>query len=500
MTLSERLAENVRACFAGIWVQSYEHEDALLEIARLCHSENWRLATWDIDQGLRPSGQSDSDLSETTGADPLAAVRTLGAMGTDDSASLLVLVNFHRFLNSAEIVQAVARQINHGKNNRTFIVILSPVVQIPTELEKLFVCIEHELPDRQQIEEIARGVATEDGELPDGVDLERVLDAACGLTRYEAEGAFSLSLVRHGRVEPSAIWELKSQTLTKSGLLSLHSGSESFADLGGLDSLKAFCLRAMRPRTNNSNRHKPRGVLLLGVPGTGKSAFCKALGNETGRPTLTLDVGALMGSLVGQTEERTRQALRIVDAMQPAVLFIDEVEKALSGVSGSGQSDSGVSARMFGSLLSWLNDHESDVFVVCTANDVTKLPPEFCRAERFDGLFFLDLPGKEQKQSIWRLYLDLFGIEADQRLPEDQDWTGAEIRACCRLAALLDVPIVQAAQNIVPVAITAAESVERLRNWASGRCLSADKTGIYTSAGRSSQKTRRRIPRDPSVN
>jgi hypothetical protein len=115
-------------------------------------------------------------------------------------------------------------------------------------------------------------------------------------------------------------------------------------------------------------------------------------------------------------------------------------------------------------------------------------------------LFFLDLPGKEQKQSIWRLYSDLFGIEADQRLPEDQDWTGAEIRACCRLAALLDVPIVQAAQNIVPVAITAAESVERLRNWASGRCLSADKTGIYTSAGRSSQKTRRKIPRDPSVN
>ena len=168
-----------------------------------------------------------------------------------------------------------------------------------------------------------------------------------------------------------------------------------------------------------------------------------------------------MGSLVGQTEERTRRALRIVDAMQPAVLFVDEVEKALSGVAGSGQSDSGVSARMFGSLLSWLNDHESDVFVVCTANDVTKLPPEFCRAERFDGLFFLDLPGKEQKQTIWRMYLDLFRHrDADQRLaPRSESWTGAEIRACCRLAALLDVPLVQAAQNIVPVAITAAESV-----------------------------------------
>ncbi|MBL6704492.1 MAG: AAA family ATPase, partial [Planctomycetaceae bacterium] len=324
--------------------------------------------------------------------------------------------------------------------------------------------------------------------------------AACGLTRYEAEGAFSLSLVRHGRVEPTSIWELKSQTLTKSGLLSLHCGSESFADLGGLESLKAFCLRAMRPHQGSTRALKPRGVLLLGVPGTGKSAFCKALGNETGRPTLTLDVGALMGSLVGQTEERTRRALRIVDAMQPGVLFVDEVEKALSGVAGSGQTDSGVSARMFGSLLSWLNDHESDVFVVCTANDVTKLPPEFCRAERFDGLFFLDLPGKEQKQAIWRMYLDLFGIEGDQRLPDDQNWTGAEVRACCRLAALLDVPLVQAAQNIVPVAITAAESVDQLRSWASGRCLSADKSGIYTNASGSTGKSRRKIPRDPSVN
>jgi len=265
-----------------------------------------------------------------------------------------VLVNFHRFLKSAEVVQAVSRQIVQGKSNRTFVVILSPVVQIPTELEKLIVCIEHELPDRKQIEEIARGVATEEGELPDGADLERVLDAACGLTRYEAEGAFGLSLVRHGRVEPSSIWELKSQTLTKSGLLSLHRGSESFADLDGLESLKAFCLRAMRPHQGSTRALKPRGLLLLGVPGTGKSAFCKALGNETGRPTLTLDVGALMGSLVGQTEERTRRALRIVDAMQPAVLFVDEVEKALSGVAGSGQTDSGVSARMFGSLLSWL--------------------------------------------------------------------------------------------------------------------------------------------------
>ena len=373
-------------------------------------------------------------------------------------------------------------------------------MQIPPELERLFVCINHELPDGAQLEDIARGIATEEGELPDGLELVRVLDAAAGLTRYEAEGAMSLSLVRHGHLEPSAIWQLKAQTLTKSGLLSLHSGHESFETLGGLASLKAFCLRALRQRAGNDSHVRARGVLLLGVPGTGKSAFAKSLGHKTGRPTLTLDVGALMGSLVGQTEQRTRQALDIVDRMQPAVLFIDEVEKALAGATGSGAADSGVSSRMFGTLLSWLNDHESDVFVVCTANDVSRLPPEFARCERFDAIFFLDLPGDTQRQSIWQLYLRQFQLEASQRRPRDADWTGAEIRACARLAALLDVPLTEAAKNIVPVATTAAEAVERLRGWASGRCLSAEVPGIYQHHAAAAPSTRRHVQRDPSHN
>jgi SpoVK/Ycf46/Vps4 family AAA+-type ATPase len=241
-------------------------------------------------------------------------------------------------------------------------------------------------------------------------------------------------------------------------------------------------------------------VLLLGVPGTGKSAFAKSLGNETGRPTLTLDVGSLMGSLVGQTEQRTRQALQIVDAMQPAILFVDELEKGLAGSTGSGQSDSGVTTRMLGTLLGWLNDHRSDVFVVCTANDISKLPPELTRAERMDAIFFLDLPSAQQRQAIWQLYLSAYGLEPNQKLPKDESWTGAEIQSCCRLAALLDVPLVQAAQNVVPVAVTSAERVDHLRQWADGRCLSAEQPGLFRcppATGRS----RRRIERtDPSNN
>ena len=159
-----------------------------------------------------------------------------------------------------------------------------------------------------------------------------------------------------------------------------------------------------------------------------------------------------MGGIVGDTERNTRQALRIADAMAPSILFLDEVEKGLSGVASSGQTDGGVSARLFGTFLTWLNDHVSDVFVIATCNDITKLPPEFARAERFDGCFFLDLPHETERRAIWNLYLGHFELDAAQRLPNDIGWTGAEIRACCRLAALLDLPLVAAAENIVPVA------------------------------------------------
>jgi ATPase family protein associated with various cellular activities (AAA) len=497
MTLSQRLAEYVRACFTGIWIESHEHEDALAEMARLCRAENWRLATWDIDRGLSVGGRQ----PDAAGQDPLAAVRALNALADqeeDNGASLLVLVNFHRFLNSPEIVQSLARQITVGKQNRTFIVVLAPVVQIPVELEKLFVCLEHELPTRAQLQEIATGIADKPGELPEGVALESLLDSAAGLTRYEAEGAFSLSIIRNGRLAPETIRDLKSQMLKKSGLMQLHRGGERFADLGGLEALKTFCLRALSPKPNLSPLARPRGILLLSPPGCGKSQFCKALGNEVGRPTIVLDIGSLMGSLVGQSEQNVRRALQIADAMAPCLIYADEIDNALSGVASSGQTDSGVSARLFGTLLTYLNDHESDVMFCASCNDISKLPPEFSRAERFDGVFFIDLPGQREKQTIWQMYLEKFGLNSKEQRPVDTDWTGAEIRACCRLSALLELPLLEAGKNIVPVAVTSAESVERLRNWASGRCLSADKPGIYRRDAQA--ESRRRVSRNTSNN
>jgi hypothetical protein len=502
MSLSQRLGEYVAAAFTGIWVVSHEHPDALAEIARLCRDRQWALASWDVDRGLVTCGQPAAAMT----GDPVAAIRAISALANPESSALLVLPNFHRFLQSAEVVQALAHQIQQGKTNRSFVIVLSPVVQIPVELEKHFVVIEHDLPDRAQLQQIATSIATEDGELPQGQDLDRLLDAAVGLTRFEAEGAFSLSLVREQRLVPQTVWELKEGMLKKSGLLQLHRGTECFADLGGLGSLKQFCTRALAGGKRNgaaaaaASAARARGVMLLSPPGCGKSAFCKALGNETGRPTLILDVGALMGSLVGSTEQNTRTALRIVDAMSPCILFIDEVEKALAGLASSGQTDSGVSARLFGTFLSWLSDHTSDVFVVCTANDVSKLPPEFGRAERFDGLFFLDTPGSAEKAAIWPIHLKRYGltVASSNPRPDDRDWTGAEIQSCCRLAALLDLPLKDAAKNVVPVAVTAAESVERLRAWAAGRCLDASTPGVYTRGAAPPATTGRRVARPAS--
>jgi hypothetical protein len=496
MALAERLQELVRAAFGGVYVLSFEHDDAVVEIAGLCRREGWSLAVWDVDRGLGRPGPGDGGAAGTD-ADPLAAIRSLGAPASADGAAILVLRNFHRFLNSVEVVQALDSRISAGKRDRTLVVVLAPVVQIPVELERQFVVVEHEPPDRDQLLRIARGVATEPGELPEGDDLGRVLDAAAGMTRMEAENALSLALVRRGRVVPEVIWDMKVQGLKKAGLLEMHRGAETLDGLGGLAHMKSFCLRALRGR---SRKAEPRGVLVLGVPGTGKSEFARRLGNEVGLPTILVDLGRLKGGLVGETERRTRQALRQLSATAPNIAFFDEIEKMAAGVESGGRSDGGVAAGQFGSLLTHMSDRPGESFFIFTANDVRRLPPEFTRAERLDAIFFVDLPGRDERRAIWDIYVRAFELDPAQRRPRDDSWTGAEIKACCRLAALLEVPLVEAAANIVPVAVTAAESIERLRDWASGRCLDADRPGIF-ARGDVAGKARRKVDRgDPSLN
>ncbi len=478
--LKETLSELVCAAFSGIWIVTHEPEEAVREILRLSQEKQWSTVLWSVSEGFQSAGQT---LEQPH--DPLSAARYLvGTGSTGSTTHLLVLRNFHRFLGNPEIAQTLAHRLHVGKAERRFVVIVAPLVQIPVELEKQFVVIDHELPNRQQLAVIAEDL--NGGPLPD-LNHSRVLDAASGLTRDEAEGAFALSLARHGEIAPSTVFELKAKSLARSGLVRVHKGTESFQDLGGLEALKSFASRALQA----SGSVPARGIVLLSVPGCGKSAFAKALGNEAGRPMLHLDIGTLMGSLVGQSETNIRQALKIAEAMSPCVLFIDEVEKAFSAVGGQG--DSGVTTRVFGTLLTWLADKTSDVFVVVTANDISKLPSEFTRAERFDGVFFIDLPDRKEKDGVWGLAKARFGLPTASDHPSDADWTGAEITSCCRLAALLKVSLKEAANFVVPVAKTARESVESLRQWAQGRCLSANQPGIYQGKMTKSSAARRSV-------
>ena len=495
MTLIQQLKDYIHAAFSGIWLMTLEPDEVQREIVHLCQSEGWQLHAWDVAQGCYGNGLSGGK------QDPLFPLNAeTQATKATDLTCLVVLHNFHRFLQNPVVMQTLFNRVIEGKGQRTFYVILSPVVQLPVELEKVFVVLEHDLPNKNDLMAIANevecGEGTAKAPLTDQ-DWAPVL-AASGLTRYEAEGSFALSLARHGRITPEEVWQLKASMLKKSGLLELHRGPEKFADLGGLEALKDFCRKALiLPPGGPSRPAKPRGILLLGVPGTGKSAFAKALGNEIGRPTLLADPGSWKGSLVGETGQKTRQALKVADAMSPAVLFIDEIEKALAGATSQYQGDSGVSADQLGALLTWMNDHTSDVFVVATSNDISKLPPEFCRAERWDAVFFIDLPGALEQEAIWQMYQSFFGLAENKFLHgvTDDNWTGAEIRSCCRLAALLNIPLTEAAQYVVPVATTAADKVAALREWASGKCLSASKPGIYQKdqANNGQPRARRKV-------
>lgn len=478
--------ELVRAGFSGIWIETQEATEAIVEIGQLCIERNLRLLRWNLDCGLVGlSGKS--DLGHVR--DPLAVIRSLHEYA-DERSTLLLLENFHRFVDSAEICQALQTQLLLGKQHGRHIVVLAPIVKLPAELERQFVVLHHPLPTKDQLRAIAESLVTEDPAAMPEANSRQLIDAASGLTRAEAESAFSLSLVRRGQLAADEVWELKGRWLRKNGLLSMHRSETGFETLGGLGSLKQFCQRSLRQQSAEQTV-RARGLMLLGVPGTGKSAFAKALGKETGRPVLCLDVGALMGSLVGQTENNIRHALQTADAMAPCVLFVDEVEKALSGVASGGRGDGGVSSRLFGTLLTWLNDHTSDVYVVMTCNNIQQLPPEFSRAERFDAIMFLDLPGRVEKDSIWQIYRSEFSIDDRDPAPVDDAWTGAEIKACCRLSVLLGITLREAAQNIVPIGATAAEDIQRLRSWASGRCLDASRPGIFraTSGGKEATAT-----------
>lgn len=497
----EEVARYIRAAHPCIWVQCIDSAEFQRELIFKCEAmQTWAFCDWDADEGLKGDARvmnqrsADEIKKEPVWYDkkPVSLIKDAHkiAAKTKQPRTIFVLKNFHRkeFMENTAILQALinsARQAQQAEKFSYTFIVLSPLLCIPAELESEFVVVEQALPDRPRLWSAMSSIAQAD-ELPKTEEeRQMVLDAAVGLSVRAAEGALALTIVDKKPFDVATIQKHKAQAVKRSGLLTISSDPDTFEQMGGLSHFKDYTAKLLRRRPANPLLN-PKGLLLLGVPGSGKSQAVKCLGNATNRPVLCMDVGALRSKYQGETDQNMRNALRIADAMSPCILFIDEIEKALSGVQSSGVTDGGTGARVFGTLLTWLNDHKSDVFFVGTCNDVGQLMgsnPEFARAERFDGMFFFDLPSQEERLAIWNIYLKAYDIKKapdSQKLIEmSKDWTGAEIRQCCRLSALMDETIEVTATKIVPIMKTGKDKLDELRDWADGLCLSASTHGLF---------------------
>jgi SpoVK/Ycf46/Vps4 family AAA+-type ATPase len=328
---------------------------------------------------------------------------------------------------------------------------------------------------------ILSDLAENDSDLAGGE--EKLVNASAGLTRSQVEQLGSWCLANEGRIDSASLMRLKIAQLKESGVCQISLPEAGFESLGGSQNAKDFCLRLLAGK----GKQPAKGILALGVPGTGKTAFARALAKETGRALIVANIGNLKGSLQGQTENNLRQLLQVADQLgsdgAKAILFFDEIEKGLAGVESSSRTDGGVMMNVYGELLKWLNDHTSDVFVIGTCNNVGALASEsggaFLRSGRFDGKLFWDFPTQEERASIWTIHKAGYGIQDET--PADDGWTGADIEQACRLADTLQVPLSEAAKLVRPLS---RQSLDPVRRWAEAEgCISASYRGLFRSAG-----------------
>jgi hypothetical protein len=372
------------------------------------------------------------------------------------------------------------------------VILIAPAWVLPPELEHEVPVCDWDLPTRAQLR-AALDVCAQAAGLPALTDDEvaPLLDAAAGLTLAEAEGVFALSLVETGgRFDRSIVERQKTRLIGQTGYMSVEA-PRSTAEIGGLGALREYLAAEVVPSADDPEL-MVRGVLLVGVPGTGKSLAARVTAGLLQWPLVRLDLAACKGSLVGQSEQNIRAALRLADAVAPCVLWLDEIEKAVGGYRSSAQTDSGVTLGMVGALLTWMQERTSRVLVVATCNDYAALPPELTRAGRFDERFFVDLPTSAERREIAEVHLRRYGVTPDghtARIADLSDgWTGAEIEALVRSAArrtrrqITTEVLIECARDIRPISRVRAKEIESLREWARGALRPANTPEVTVAA------------------
>jgi SpoVK/Ycf46/Vps4 family AAA+-type ATPase len=482
----------IRARYPIIWVVSFEEDRVLKAVreARGVRDRGKKVFVWSITEGWQgPGSEGGKDIT-----DPYKALNYM--LQTEQNA-IFILKDFHPYLQDPTIVRRLRDLREQLKGTRKTCVVLSSVLKIPAELEKEIAVVDYELPNVEQLGFIRDGVlkgVADDPTVESKLDerqKEKIAEAALGLTAIEAENVFAKSIVQHKRFDVDVILQEKEQIIRKSGILEFMHPEDTVGGIGGLELLKGWLKKRTRAFTKEARAFgvpQPKGILLIGVPGCGKSLTAKSIGNLWQLPLLRLDVGRVFGSLVGSSEENIRRAIKTAESVAPCILWLDELEKGLSGVQSSGQTDGGTTSRVFGTFITWLQEKTSPVFVIATANQVKMLPPEILRKGRFDEIFFVDLPSAEERKEIFKIHIRKRATPDYPRNPENFDlnalveasegYSGAEVEQAV-ISALYDAfdagmdltteGLLQALEETVPLSQTMQEEITSMREWAKTR-------------------------------
>ena len=480
-----------RAKYPLIYIISWEERRVEEMLRQVAAERRKQLYMWTLTDGIVPIDLPHDASIDTSTRNPLAA---LDYIGMSQESAIFVLKDFHPFLEARGgsehnvIVRKIRDVLNQLKESRKTLVILSPILQFPPELEKDITVMDFSLPNldelAQSLDRVVRSAREISGmriKMTAG-EREMVLNAARGLTCTEAENVFAKSLVMTHRLDVDVIIGEKEQLIRRSQTLEYFQSVDDFSNVGGMGLLKQWLRKrstAFSEKARAFGLPEPKGLLLLGVQGAGKSLLAKAVASQWHLPLLRLDLGRVFSELVGSSENNIRSALRLAESVAPCVLWIDEIEKGLGGVASSHNSDAGTTARIFASILTWMQEKTSPVFVIATANDISKLPPEMLRKGRFDEIFFVDLPIAQERREIFAIHLarrgrDPLRFDLSELAVATHGFSGAEIEQVIVSSLydafeedrdLLTQDLLNNTKETIPLSQTMETEISRLRRW-----------------------------------
>jgi SpoVK/Ycf46/Vps4 family AAA+-type ATPase len=491
--MKEELNILVQAQYPLIYLVTSEEEraeQAITKIAQM-NTQHRRVYVWTVTHGIVEYGQPRQATQHNT-VSPEAAIEWTVRQR---EAGIYIFKDLHPFITSAAVNRWLRDAIASFKGTEKIIVLMSPYQEIPIELEKDVVVVDFPLPDLTELNQVltqhleknkTRRITTE--------VREKLLKAALGLTKDEAEKVYRKAYIKASKLteeEVDIVLSEKKQLIRRNGILEFIEEDETINSVGGLEELKKWLKQrsdAFTERAREYGLPQPKGMLILGVPGCGKSLIAKTTSRLWGLPLLRLDMGRVYdGSMVGRSEANLRNALKTAESVSPTLLFIDELDKAFAGGTGSADSDGGTSSRIFGSFLTWMQEKTSPVFVMATANRIERLPGEFLRKGRFDEIFFVDLPTPDERQDIFNIHLskrrsEIARFDLEQLAKVSDGFSGAEIEQAI-VAAMYEafaqdreftqLDIIASIKSTLPLSRTMTEQVTALRDWARQRARPA---------------------------